>query len=323
LLTNTGVETTLRHLQDLERAAPPRTRQNWRFQQAMYRAHYDAYLRDRLLAETAAEARALETLRRAPELGAELAMSRASALLDRPLTEPASPDRRARVFSLAEALFQSIKMQLSVEKYGAIAAERGANLDTIDVPLNNRVWLNAQFQRIRSLPTERERLRVLDAVLNRTDPGPGGFYDDLGVPDRQPHLVAGPGFAADPALFRSAFVGFGLRPDWPTAWRTYAQAFYDGPLRMRYEGLDPTASYRIRVTYSGDSPRSRIRLEAEGVEVHPLIEKPNPVAPVEFPVAASATSDGRLELTWTAEPGRGGNGRACQVSEVWLISEAK
>ena len=43
------------------------------------------------------------------------------------------------------------------------------------------------------------------------DPGPGGFYDDLGNPSCQPHLVRGPGFDADPlwnnALFSmSAFV---------------------------------------------------------------------------------------------------------------------
>jgi hypothetical protein len=321
LLTNAGVETTLSQLRELERSAPPRVRQNWRFQQALYRAYYDAYLRERLLAETALEARAVEALRRANELGSDLAMSRASGVLERSLTEPPSPDRRGRVFSLAEALFQSVHMQLSVEKYGAIAAERGGNLDTIDVPLNNRLWLNAQFQRIRALPTERERLRALDALVNRTDPGPGGFYDDLGDPSRQPHLVVGDGFAADPALFRTAFVGFALRPDWPASWRTYAQSFYDGPLRMRYQGLDPAARYRVRITYAGDSPRTRMRLEAEGVEVHPLMPKPNPVAPVEFPVPASALADGRLELTWTAEPGRGGNGRGCQVAEVWLTRD--
>jgi hypothetical protein len=323
LLTNASVETTLRQLQDMERAASPHLKRNWRFQQALYRAYYDAYLRDRLVSETALEARAMETLRRAPELGSELAMSRASVVLDRSKTEPVSPDRRGRVFSLAEALFQSIQMQLSVQKYAAIAAERGANLDTIDAPLNNRVWLAGQFQKVRALATEPERLRAIDALVNRTDPGPGGFYDDLGDLSRQPHLVIGDGFAADPALFRTAFVGFAMRPDWPTAWRTYAQSFYDGPIRMRYEGLDPGARYRVRVTYSGDSPRARMRLEAEGSEVHPLISKPDPVAPVEFPVPPAALSDGRLELTWTQEPGRGGNGRGCQVAEVWLIQSPR
>ena len=45
---------------------------------------------------------------------------------------------RARTFELAEALFQSIRMQLSVVRYQAIAVGRGANLDAIDYGLNNR-----------------------------------------------------------------------------------------------------------------------------------------------------------------------------------------
>jgi hypothetical protein len=319
LLTNSGVETTLRQLQDMERSAGPALRLNWRFQQALYRAYYDAYLRDRLVYENALESRAMEWLRRAKTVGSGPAMSRAEAVMERALTEPVGLDRRARVFELGEALFQSVRMQLSVPRYQAIAAERGANLDTIDAPLNNRVWLSGQFAAIRALATEPERLRALDALVSRTDPGPGGFYDALGDPANRPHLleVASPG--ADPLLSHSAFVGFGLRTDWPTAWRRYAQAFYDAPLRLGYEGLDPQARYRVRVTYAGDNVSARMRLEADGLEVHPLIAKPNPVRPIEFDVPPQAVADGRMRLTFTREPGFGGNGRGCQVAEVWLI----
>ena len=45
-------------------------------------------------------------------------------------------------------------MQLSVELYQAIAVDRGASLDTLDFPLNNRQWLVEQFARIRKLPSE-------------------------------------------------------------------------------------------------------------------------------------------------------------------------
>ena len=34
---------TLQQFQDMERAATPRELRNWRFQQALYRAYYDAY----------------------------------------------------------------------------------------------------------------------------------------------------------------------------------------------------------------------------------------------------------------------------------------
>ena len=51
------------------------------------------------------------------------------------------------MFELAEALFHSIRAQLSVVKYQALG--RGANLDGIDVPLNNRTYLLKRFAQIR------------------------------------------------------------------------------------------------------------------------------------------------------------------------------
>jgi hypothetical protein len=323
LLTNAGVETTLRQLQALERTASSSMRRNWRFQQLLYRGYYDAYIRDRLTAESAAESRALETLRQAPTIGSLQALIRARAQLERAEVLPVSDDRRARVFELAEALFQSIQMQLSKPKYLAIDPERGANLDTIDTPLNNRLWLEQQFTAIRPLGTERERLRAIDELLHRTDPGPGGFYDDLGDPNNSPHLVRQPTFEEDPMMVQAPFQGFALRAEWPTAWRHYTQTFYDAPLSMEYTGLDPNAGYKVKVVYAGDNFNAKMRLAANGEEVHPLIGKPRPPKPLEFDVPASATKGGRLRLTWTREPGSGGNGRGCQVAEVWLIRKSE
>jgi hypothetical protein len=323
LLSNAAVETTLHQFQDLERAASPRERLNWRFQQALYRAYYDAYLRDRLIAETAQESEALEALRRGGRIGASRAMDQAEAILARAAAHPIASDRRARVFELAEALFQSIRMQLSVPRYQAIAVGRGANLDTIDAPLNNRVWLQNQFAAVRKLDREEDRLRGVRVLLDRTDPGPGGFYDDLGDPARQPHLVRGAHFADDPDFRRSALASFGSRTGYPLAWCQYAQSQVDAPLEMRYTELDPDARYRVRVVYAGDNTRARIRLDADGREVHALLPKPDPVQPVEFPIAGEATRDGVLALRWSQEPGRGGNGRGCQVAEVWLIKDGR
>ena len=54
---------------------------------------------------------------------------------------------------------------------------------------------------------------------------------------------------------------------------------------MRYTDLDPTAQYKIRVVYGGDSPRQKIRLIANGAtEIHPFIVKPAPYGPIEFDV---------------------------------------
>ena len=318
LLTNTGVETTLRQFEAIERDAEPAVRLNWRFQQALYRATYDAYLRDRLIAETAQQSEAMATLRKAPRLGSLRALDRATAILDRASTT-VSPDRRARVFELADMLFQSIHMQTSVARHKAIEIGRGTHLDTIDVPLNDRVWLADGFAMVRASDSEAERLRLIAFSLNPTDPGPGGFYDNLGDLAGRRRVVGGLPYADDPDFRRSSIIGFARRPDWRIAWCRNLGTLYDNPLTLRYDGLDPRARYKVRVTYSGDSPKARIRLDAEGSEVHPLMAKPEPIGPVEFPLPPASTADGVLTLRFSPEPGRGGNGRGNQVAEVWII----
>jgi hypothetical protein len=325
VLKNAGIDDTLKEFQALERAAGPPQKLSWRFQHALYRAYYDAYVRARLKHETELETVALAKLREAPRLGALKAMTEAEAILDRAQKEPAAPELRARVFELAEALFQSIRMQLSVPRYQAIAVDRGANLDTIDFPLNNAGWLKKRFAAIRALEKEAERLAQLDALVKRTDPGPGGFYDSLGDPERQPHLVRGPGFATDPAFYATSLVGFGFRgegPDrtLPTAWWKHAESLYDAPLKLHYTGLDSAARYRVRVVYSPERRGSKVRLVAgDGLEIHDYLSRP--VEPLEYDVPAKATANGELTLVWTQEPGKGGSGRGCQVCEVWLLKK--
>jgi len=328
LATNHGVNTTLQQFQAMERSASPQVLENWRFQEALYRAYYDYYNRARLIYETQLESEAMDQLRKALRTGALGSMDAAERTLNRALAQPVAQWARTRVFEMAEALFQSIRMQLSVPKYKAEAFERGANLDMIDMPLNNRGWLMARFAEIRKMEDERERLKALDEIVNWTNPGPGGFYDDLGNLTRQPHLVRGPGFDRDPAYFESSLVGFAIRGlggatlQYPRSWWDHAEALYDAPLEMAYRGLDPNAQYKIRVVYAGDSTRPKIRLTAnDGIEVHPLISRPVPFRPQEFDLPRDATARGELHLKWFREAGLGDAGRGLQVAEVWLLKK--
>src|SRR5581483_10987037 len=226
-------------------------------------------------------------------------------------------DWRARVFELAEALYQSIRMQLSVERYQAIAVERGANLDSVDAPLNNRVWLKERFAELRRLPTESDRLQGIAEIVHWTDPGPGGYYDEPGSLTRREHLLTGPGFERDPGCYESVRVGFSGRAG-RLAWARHAETLYDTPLQMRYTGLDPHAAYKIRVIYGGDERKVRL-MAGPNTEVHPYLAKPAVTKPLEFDIPPAATASGELTLSWMREPGLGGNGRGCQISEVWLI----
>jgi len=325
LLKNSGVEPTLRLFQDIEKAGGPAVKLNWRFQQAFYRACYDAYLQRRLQYETDLESAALNKLREARTLGTQKAIAEAETILDRATKEPVAQELRARVFELGEALFQSIRAQLSVPKYQALAVERGASLDQIDHPLNNAGWLKRQFTAIRALGSEAERLTKIEEILHRTDPGPGGFYDELGEPSRRPHMVGGAGADQDPDFYSTPLTGFGFRGSGanlslPRAWWHYAETLFDVPLRMRYRDLDPNATYRLRVVYGREGRARKVRLVAgEKHEIHDYLSRP--LEPLEYPIPPGAITCGELLLTWTPEPGRGGTGRGLQVAEVWLLKQ--
>jgi len=320
LLSNGSVETTLEQFRALERRVAPNVLANWRFQQALYRAYYDAYIRSRLIYETDLEERAMDRLREARRIGSLVAMDEATVILNKAITAPVALDLRARVFELAEALFQSIRMQLSVSRYKAIDVGRGATLDTIDQVLNDRHWFIRQFESIKKLESEPARLAKIDAIVNWTNPGPGGFYDDLGDPLRRPHLVKGSPYAKDPASFHGPMTAFDQDPGWRRSWCRHAGTIFGQPLSMRYDGLERDATYRLRIVYTGDMFQVKIGLKAnDTTEVHPPLLKPTDMTPLEFDLPAETTHDGTLQLTWVAEPNRGGNGRGCQVSEVWLI----
>jgi len=165
LSTNTAVDQTLLLFQALEKQATPQEKLNWRFQEGLYRAYYDGYTRARLLYETRLEQEALAVLKTAPQAGALAAVDQAQKILDKAVTDRVAIELRARVFELAEALFQSIRMQLSVRRYQAISVGRGANLDEIDKPLNHAPNLKNRFDEIRKLSSEPERLAAITELL--------------------------------------------------------------------------------------------------------------------------------------------------------------
>lgn len=349
LAANPSVAVTLAQFQDMERNSAPAVLGNWRFQQALYRAYYDAYLQNRLTEETAEVERALAILRRvndigwtpAPlEIGAApsagppngadpiLLLDEAKGILQQTLIQSTSGSLRARVLELGEALFQSIRMQLAVERYRGEAVVRGTNLDTLDYPVSDAPWLLVKISEISREPDMAKQLAAIRAVLSRTDPGPGGFYDELGNPANRQHLLLGEGAERDPEFRATPLTGFRypdrLGSHAPIAWKRWAESLFDAPLRMRYTGLDKQSQYRLRVVYSGDQPKRKMRLMAnEQFEIHPYVLRPWPPVPQEFDIPHAATAAGELNLSWTREPGLGGDGRGCQVSEVWLMNQGK
>ena len=344
LATNEQAEVTLAEFDRMEERASPQVIANWRWQQALYRACFDAYVRRRLLQETGHLTRARDLLSRVWEIGWSAVppgigeppgdapanrlevsplIDAAITILSQPLVEPASAALRDRVRELAYALFATIRMQLAVEKYQGEAVERAANLDTLETPVTDIAWLRAQLATIKEMAGAEKQVAAIRSLLSRTDPGPGGFYDELGNVANRPHLLTSAG-VEDPEFRHTPQIGFSYPDKWgaaaPISWKHWAEPLFDAALEMRYEGLDPECEYKVRVVYSGSSDRIKIRLEANhGIEIHSYIVRSWPPAPQEFAIPKEATAGGSLHLSWTHEPGLGGNGIGCQVSEVWLV----
>jgi hypothetical protein len=327
LAANESVDATLGRFERMQKQASAVQSGNWRFQEALYRAYTDAYERGRLIAAKECEQRAIAALAAARQSGSIQAMQGAQNALAQDSAQAMSlQPMRAAIETLAGQLFHNIGIQLSVKKYGASAVGRGAALDTVDVSLNDHVWLDHEFARIRSLASEPVRLQAIAAIVNWADPGPGGFYDDLGNPSAEPHLVRGPGYPSDPAFLHTALDSFADRtPEhgWRFSAITHALTLYDSPLELHYTGLSRSARYRLRIDYAGESYSQPVALTANGgIMIHgPRRRSSNPEID-DFEVPAAATRSGTLNLRWTQPSGLGGGGRGLQVAEVWLIRES-
>jgi len=259
-------------------------------------------------------------LLRADTDGSQIAIANAKKALAQSDTLPPEVQKlHAEIESLGLRLFEDIGMQLSEKApYYGYGVKRGVVLDWMDFPLNNKRWLEAiRFPAILKKEKESDRLALIRETVFWEKPTPDSIYDDLGSVGRQPHLVRQKPWNEDPGAIESPTVE-GCYDDVGRNNRLshldVAETRFGTPLVMRYKGLDPAAAYTLRVTYSGRY-KPTMTLTADGTyQIHGPLKQPEPIAPVEFPIAQAATADGVLELQWDLISGRG-----CQVGEVWLI----
>ena len=315
LVDNGSVEGTLTQWQQLEKKAP-QLEGNWRWQMCLLRAYYDAYIRHRLINETDLEDKANAILAEPGKHGgADKAMAAATGVLNRAVNQPVSPDLRARIVNLCDELFQSIGLQTSVEKYHAIGEERGAVLDFVDYPLNNRWWLEDQFAKIRTLGSETEKVQRLYTLATWEHPGQGSFYDDLGNIAKSPHVAQS--LNIGPQVHREPNASFW----WWDQGKSRARLSWQTtmwPDSVIYQGLDPEATYIVRSTGSGQQ-----LLRVNGGRITPRVTNKRMGESNEFVVPAEYVKGRRLVLTWDRPTDEGHlNWRdKSRIAEVWLIKQ--
>ncbi len=326
---HSGIEKTRALWQDLE-AQNPALQDNWRFLMYLQRALYDAFLQRKLEHETRLESRAREILQAARGNSLEPAIHRALEILA-DAAPPAEIGRRAaRIDELGGRLWKLIGFQLDVARYGAPGRERGAILDFLQRPLNDRPWLEAALGEISAAGDPPKQRAWLRRLLEWENPGPGGFYDDLGNAGREPHLVRPRPWQEDPGFLESPQDEF--TRGWEEAggkalparlsWLDQAQTLYQTPLRMRYTDLDPAAAYTLRALYRGRFQSQMSLWAGPGLELQEKKPVPAEAGPgsalfpgaAEYDIPRQAITDGTLQLEWRRRQGRG-----CQVAEVWLI----
>ena len=158
---NPQIDHTLRLWRELGEETPS-LRDNWRYNQCLFRAVTDAFVRQKMLYENGLLARAGRLLRSG-------AVDAARAALSEPLPD-AVQALRDELDALAALLFEQICIQLSVEKYHAYGWERGAVLDTVDLPVTDLPWLLRQLDRAKELPEEAAKAFLRRCVdRNRVD----------------------------------------------------------------------------------------------------------------------------------------------------------
>jgi len=302
---NGGVETTFAFWQNLE-LKHPELKSNWRWQQLVMRSYYDTYIQRRKIYEQKLEKEANIILSKAEQMGSSEAMDEALAIVNKADKEPVSQSLRQKIFYYCEGLFQSIGMQTSVKKYNASGAERGAILDFIDYPLNNRWWLADEFDKVRKMPGEEDRIERLDIIRTWENPGQGSFYDNVSDLSKGPRVTTRSDDGTDVAWWDNGM----------SRKRLSTQLFQNFPVLI-YNDLDPKGHYIIRISGYGDA-----LLRVDGERIDPAIYNKGLEEFKEFHLAQKYVSDGKIEVTFDEPEESKLNWRQhSKICDIWLLKK--
>jgi hypothetical protein len=213
-------------------------------------------------------------------------------------------------------LFTSIGMQLDTPTYKASGPERGAVLDFLHYPLNNRWWLDDELTKALALPDEAARLARIETLATWDAPGPGSFYDDIGHVGRSPHVqkarVSG---ANPPELEDGPSPHFTWEDQGLSRKRLSWQVSLRWPIALVYEQVDATAGYLVRLNGNGD-----VRLRINGEPITARRKSTTLGTPSEFVVPAAAVGSGRIVVTFDDIDESDRNWRQhSRLHEAWLV----
>lgn len=304
---NVGIEMTFAYWKELD-DRHPELKENWRWQLLQLRSYYDTYQARRKKYEKYLEKQANAMMAQAEDMGAAAAMQEALELVNKAEKEPVYPEMRQRIVDYCEELWQSIGLQTSVEKYHAKNPERGAILDFLDYPLNNRWWLEDEFKKIAEMDTEAEKIDRLKVLASWENPGEGSYYDDISNVSQQTHVLTDSYDATDVAWWDHGY----------SRKRLSTQLFQGAP-KLIYEDLDPNGDYIIRISGEGEA-----LLRVNGHRIEPFAYNKGMEEFKQFRVGRKYLATGRLVITFDEPEESQINWREqSKISDIWLLKQEK
>lgn len=205
---------------------------NWRFLQLLMRAKCDWVLRHRRLFE-------LNLIRLAEKEIKSGNLVTAKEILDADYDEQYKKER-ADITALAQKLFDLIGLQSDIENYCADNWERGAILETIDLPVTDRKWL---LGRLDTAYNSTDPVSYMKKIINRNKVRSNEYYFSVALNGLEECGVLQNG---------EIYMNFqGDRPNVNTGEMPVAMfKVYDNlTFKCKVGGLDYNGDYKLKITY--------------------------------------------------------------------------
>ncbi len=231
---NPTIETTLSLFEGLAEEYPFLS-ENWRFLQLLMRAKCDWVLRNRRLFE-------LNLIKLASKEIENGNLKAAKQILETDFDEKYKKERN-EITDLAQKLFELIGLQSDIENYCADNWERGAILETMDLPVTDRKWLLGRLEYAKNTPDPEAFMK---AAVNRNKVRSDEYYFSVALNGLEECGVAQTG---------EVYMNFqGDRPNVNTGEMPTAmfKVFDNLTFKCKVGGLDFDGDYRLTVTYKSD-----------------------------------------------------------------------
>ena len=199
-------------------------------------------------------------------------------------------------------------------------------------------WLERQLERAQNA-SGKDRLNLLEMIVDYENPGEGGYYDNLGTYNNAPNVVFGyPYDHGQPYV--SEMLSEGNRPSQRSMHFTQDE---DQGVTLEYTHLDPKAKYSIRFTFVRPWYQARYadRMNQKSQSIYAddqllveEVEVPLQMSDfLNFDIPSKLTKDGELVIRLkhasdvaqgdqvAIEQWRNSGGWGTIVSEVWLIKK--